>query len=154
MTDDERVRIRRKISELRAICDADDGTENRIARLELIAEFLQTFPITNWTSEAARARGKAYLMALDDIPPTAIAEAIVRWHRGESGPGYDYRWPPAPAELRKLLIERLRPVRETIAHLEAVLAALSLERAMDPRPIDPGPVSESSHVVRIDMRRT
>jgi hypothetical protein len=145
--------MRRKIAELRAAIEADDGTENRKARLGLVANLLLTFPITNGTSEAGRARAAAYLSALDDIPPGAIAEAIKRWHRGECGHGYDYHWAPAPAELRELSMERLRPVKETIAHLEAVLGALSLERAMDPAPIDPVVEAESGQVVRIRMRR-
>ena len=153
MTDEERFCIRRKIAELRAVCEADDGTENRMARLGLVANLLLAFPIPNGTSEAGRARAEAFLSALDDIPPWAIAEAIKRWHRGECGQGYNCCWAPAPAELRELSTERLRPAKETIAHLEAVLAALSLERAMDPAPIDPVVESESGRVVRIGMRR-
>jgi hypothetical protein len=145
LTDDERFCIRRKIVELRAACEADDGAENRMARLGLVADLLLAYPIPNATSEAGRARAKAYLSALDDIPPWAIAEAINRWHRGECGHGYNYRWAPAPAELRELSIERLRPAKETIACLGAVLGAMSLERAMDPAPIE--------SVVRIGMRR-
>jgi hypothetical protein len=137
LTDDERIRIRRKIAELRAACEADDGTENRKARLGLVADLLLAFPIPNGTSEAGRARATAHLVALDDIPLWAIAEAIRRWHRGECGHGYNYHWAPVPAELREVSKELLRPIRETIAHLEAVLSALSLERALDPAPIDP-----------------
>ena len=153
LTDEERFCIRRKIAELRAASEADDGTENRKARLGLVANLLLAFPITNGTSEAGRARAEAYLSALDDIPPWAIAQAIKRWHRGECGHGYDYRWAPAPAELRELSMERLRPVKEIIAHFEAVLGALSIERAMDPAPIDPVVESESGQVVPIRMRR-
>jgi hypothetical protein len=153
LTDEQRFCIRRKIAELRAACEADDGTENRKGRLGLIANLLLAFPITNGTSEAGRARAEAYLLALDDVPPWAIAEAIKRWHRGECGDGYNYRWAPAPAELRALSMERLLPAKETIAHLEAVLGALSLERAMDPSPIAPEVKSESGRVVRIGMRR-
>ena len=153
LTDEERFCIRRKIAELRAACEADDGTENRMARLGLVANLLLASPIPNGTSEAGRARAEAYLSALDDIPPWAIAKAINLWHRGECGHGYDYRWAPVPAELRKLSMEHLRPAKETIAHLEAVLGALSLERAMDPAPIDPVVKSESGRVVQIGMRR-
>jgi len=153
LTDEERFCIRRKIAELRAASEADDGTENRKARLGLVANLLLAFPITNGTSEAGRARAEAYLSALDDIPPWAITQAIKRWHRGECGHGYDYRWAPAPAELRELSMERLRPVKEIIAHFEAVLGALSIERAMDPAPIDPVVESESGQVVPIRMRR-
>lgn len=153
MTDEQRFCLRRKIAELRAASETDDGTENRKARLGLVANFLLAFPITNGTSEAGRARAEAYLLALDDIPPETIAEAIKRWHRGECGHGYNYRWAPAPAELREISMERLRPVTETIAHFEAVLGALSLERAMDPAPIDPVVELEGGQVVQMRMRR-
>ncbi|MET4297069.1 hypothetical protein ABIB06_007844 [Bradyrhizobium sp. LB8.2] len=154
MTDDQRLCIRRKIAELRAASEADNGTENRRARLALVGNLLLAYPIPNGTSEAGRARAEAYLVALEDVPPWAIAEAIKRWHRGECGQGYNYRWAPAPAELRQLSKERVRPARETIAHLEAVLAAISLERAMDPTPINPEVKSENGRVVEIGIRRT
>ena len=153
MTDDERSRIRLKIAEFRAVSEAGDGVENRKARLELVANFLLTFPTSNGTHEAGRARAEAYLLALDDLPPWAIAGAIKRWHRGEWGQGYDYRWAPAAAELRAHSRDELRPIKETIARLEAVLGALSLERAMDPSPIEPEFKSESDRVVHIGMRR-
>jgi hypothetical protein len=153
LTDDDRSCIRRKIAELRAASEADDGTENRRVRLGLVANLLLASAIPNATQEAGRARAEAYLLALDDIPPWAIAEAIKRWHRGECGHGYNYHWAPAAAELRSLAMEQLRPAKETMAHLEAVLGALSLERAMDPAPIDPVVKSESGRVVRIGMRR-
>lgn len=154
MTDDQRLCIRRKIAELRAASEADNGTENRRARLALVGNLLLAYPIANGTSEAGRARAEAHLVALDDVPPWAIAEAIKRWHRGECGQGYNYRYAPAPAELRQLSKERVRPGREAIAQLEAVLAAISLERAMDPTPIDPEVKSENGRVVQIGIRRT
>jgi len=88
-----------------------------------------------------------------NVPPKALAEAIRRWHRGECGPGYNYHWAPAPAELRQLSMDQLRPAKDTIAHLEAVLSAFSIERAMDPSPIAPEVKSESGGAVRIGMRR-
>lgn len=154
MTDDQRFCIRRKVAVLRAASEADNGTENRKARLALVGNLLLAYPIPNGTQEAGRARAEAYLVALEDIPPWAIAEAIKRWHRGECGQGYNYRWAPPPAELRQLSIERVRPAKEIIAHLEAVLGAISLERAMDPSPIKPEGKSESGRVVQIGIRRT
>lgn len=154
MTADQRLCIRQKIAELRAASEADNGTENRKARLALVGNLLLAYPIPNGTSEAGRARAEAYLVALEGVPPWAIAEAIRRWHRGECGQGYNYRWAPAPAELRQLSKERVRPASETIAHLESVLGAIALERAMDPTPIDPEAKSESGRVVQIGIRRT
>jgi hypothetical protein len=152
LTDDERFCIRRKIAELRAACESNDGTENRKARLGLVANLLLASPIPNGTSEAGRARAEAYLLALDDIPPGVIAEVIKRWHRRECGHGYNYDWAPAPGVLRELSLECLRPVNEAIAHFEAVLGALSLERAMNPMAIDPLVELESGQVVQMRMR--
>lgn len=92
-------------------------------------------------------------MALDDIPPWAIADAIKRWHRGECGEGYCYRWAPAPAELRKLSVEGLLPAQETISRLETVLGALSLDRARDPAPIDFMVQADGANVLPMKIRR-
>lgn len=153
LTDDERSCIRRKVAELRAASEADNGTENRKARLAIVGNLLLSYPIPNGTQEAGRARAEAYLVALEGIPPWAIAEAVKGWHRGEYGHGYDYRWAPAPAELRQLSVELVRPARETIAHLEEVLSAVSLERALDTSPIEPEVTSQSGRVVSMGKRR-
>jgi hypothetical protein len=150
---DERQRMSAKVSELHAVCEADDNAENRKSRLGLVANMLMGYPIAGGSEESGRARAMAYLAALDDVPPKALAEAIRRWHRGECGPGYNYHWAPAPAELRQLSMDQLRPAKDTIAHLEAVLSAFSIERAMDPSPIAPEVKSESGGAVRIGMRR-
>jgi hypothetical protein len=138
---------------LRAASEADNGTENRKARLAIIGSLLLSFPIPNDTQEAGRARAEAYLVALEGIPPWAIAEVVKRWHRGECGPGYNYRWAPAPAELRHLSVELVSPARETIAHFEEVLGAVSLKRAMDPSSIEPEVTSQSGRFVSIGKRR-
>jgi hypothetical protein len=151
---DERQRMSAKVSELHAVREADDNAENRKSRLGLVANMLMAYPIAGGSEESGRARAMAYLAALDDVPPKALAEAIRRWHRSECGPGYNYHWAPAPAELRQLSMDQLRPAKDTIAHLEAVLSALSIERAMDPSPIAPEVKSESGGAVRIGMRRT
>lgn len=153
LTDDERARIRGKITELRSVIESDDGAENRKSRLVLVANLLMAYPIANGTQEAGRARAEAYLSALDDVPPWAIAEAIKRWHRAECGSGFNYRWAPAPAELRQISLERIQPARTTITQLEAVLNAITLERAMDPTPIETRVVSTSGRLTVIDMKR-
>ncbi|MBR1286814.1 hypothetical protein JQ597_32640 [Bradyrhizobium sp. AUGA SZCCT0177] len=153
MTAEERLSIRRGVAELRAAIEPDDGPENRMARLQLITSLLLAYPITNAAPGAARAQGEAYLAALDDIPPKIVEEVIRRWHRGEYGPSHNYRWRPLPAEMRQLCQEHLRPGRETIARLNTLLNALSFERAMDPKPIDPVVESDSAHVVHVKTRR-
>ena len=107
------------------------------------------YPTANATEESGKARGGAYLAALDDIPPWAIADSVRRWHRGEGG-GKDanYRFAPAPAELRYAALQILQPAKQTIAHLEAVLTALTIERAMDPTPLETKPGSPQLKVIK------
>lgn len=137
LTDEDRARITAMVGKLRGIADADDGQDNQKARIALLAKMLMAYPVaSNASEEAGKARVNAYLAALDDVPPWAIADAIRRWHRGEGG-GSDanYRFAPAPAELRYAVMQILQPAKQTIAHLEAVLDAMTIDRAMDPTPV-------------------
>ena len=140
LTADQRLRIASHVTALRNHATADDSQENRKARLGLLASMLMAYPTGNATEETGKARASAYLSALDDLPPWSIAEAVRRWHRGEGG-GKDanYRFAPAPAELRHAALQILQPAKQTIAHLEAVLDALTIERAMDPTPLETKP---------------
>lgn len=140
MTADERARIGRKVDDLRQVAEADDSPNNRKSRLGVVASMLMAYPMAGGSEEAGKARAAAYLAALDDVPPWALAEAIRRWHRGEGGGnGANYRFAPAPAELRFAAMQILQPAKQTIAHLETVLNALTIERAMDPTPIEATP---------------
>ena len=136
MTADQRLRIEAKVRDLRMVCEADDSQANQKARLGLLATMLMAYPMAGGSEESGKARANAYLVALDDLPPWAIADAIRKWHRGEGG-GKDcnYRFAPAPAELRFAVMQILQPAKQTIAHLESVLSALTVERAMDPTPV-------------------
>lgn len=136
LTADERLRIEAKVRDLRMVTESDDGQDNQKARLALVANMLMAYP-TGGSEESGRARATAYLAALDDVPPWAIADAIRRWHRGEGG-GRDanHRFAPAPAELRYSAMQILQPGKQTVTHLQNLLGALTLERAMDPTPIE------------------
>lgn len=137
LSTDERARISGRVAELQGICESDDGTENRKVRLGLIGSMLMAYPTSGGSEEAGRARAGAYLVALDDVPPWAIAEAVRRWHRGEGGfSGSNYRFAPAPAELRFAAMHILQPAKQAISHLNSILSALTIERAMDPAPIE------------------
>lgn len=110
--------------------------ETKEATLGLISKMLLAYPMAGSSAEAGMARGEAYLAALDDVPPWAIAEAIRKWHRGEGG-GRDsnYRFAPAPAELRFSVMQILQPAKQALVHLESLLNALTIERAMNPMPL-------------------
>lgn len=137
LTAEQRAKIAAKVDELRTVSEADDAPENRKSRLGLVANMLMAYPMSGGSEESGRARATAYLSAIDDVPPWAVSEAIRHWHRGEGG-GRDanYRFAPAPAELRYAAMQLLQPARQTISHLEGVLNALTIERAMDPDPIE------------------
>ena len=136
LTAEQRARITARATELRAIAEADDSPENRKSRLALVASMLMAYPMAGASEEAGKARAQAYLIALDDVPPWAVAEAIKLWHRGQFQGEHNYRFAPAPAELRDGAMHLLQPAKQAIAHLEQLLGALSLTEAMDPNPIE------------------
>lgn len=154
MTADERHRIEAKVLELELICQSDDGKENQKARLGLIGSLLMAYPVAAGSEESGKARAMAYLVALDDVPPWAVSEAIRKWHRRECGEKQNYSFAPAPAELRLVCMTILDPARLAIGHLKAVLNAMTLERAMDPKPIqEPEVKSADGKVYKIGIRR-
>lgn len=133
MTDSDRALAVRLLSDLRAQCTS--GPERQTDRFGLIAKMLMTYPTPNATEQTGAARGDAYLEALDDIPPAVLADGMRRWNRGEAG-DHDYRWAPAPAVLRAVCVKITEPLTEAIRDLEGLLGALTVDRAMDPRPIE------------------
>jgi hypothetical protein len=88
LTADVRARIGARLAEMRAVAEADDGQENRKSRLALIASMLMAYPMAGGSEETGKARAQAYLAALDDVPPWAIADAIKRW-RGRAQRQHD-----------------------------------------------------------------
>jgi hypothetical protein len=103
---------------------------------------LLAFPAAGSSSEAAaQARSDVYDDALSDIPPWALNAAIKRWSRGEVpadlGLGaLNYSFAPAPAVLRKVAKYELSPFEAQANKLRRLLAAVPVERAMDPAPIE------------------
>lgn len=139
LTDEQRANIAGMLSRLRSMATTEPSREQREATLGLIGKMLMAYPMAGSTAEAGAARGEAYLVALDDVPPWVTAEAIKRWHKGQFSGEHNYRFAPAPAELREGCMALLQGAKQTIAHLEDVLSALTLEQAMDPTPINISP---------------
>ena len=133
LTDSERARANELLAELRAQAVAGPATD--ADRFGLISKMLLTYPIAHASAESGKARGEAYREALSDIPPAVLAKAIRQWNRGEAG-DHDYRWAPAPAVLRGICVKITVPLHDAICDLEALLGAVTIERAMDPRPIE------------------
>ena len=120
---------------------------------------LLAMPVGGSLSEAAaEARADMFDDALSDIPPWAIEAAIKRWGRGDVPDlkmgTLNFAFAPAPAILRKICKIQLQPFEDQALKLTRVLEAISLERAMDPSPIEPGVKLEGGRVVRIGMVRT
>lgn len=130
LTDQERREAMRELERLRQVTTSDDSTLTRRERLGLIAKMLLAYPVANASKESGQARAEAYLDALDDVPPWALAAAVRRWNRGAAGEEHDYRWPPAPAVLRKIAVAELEELRPIVLHLEQLLAAMSPEEAI------------------------
>lgn len=134
LSTEDRARAEALLVDLEASTTA--GDDARRAQFGLISKMLLTYPVANASAETGKARGAAYLEALDDIPPHVLSEAVKRWNRGEAGQEHDYRWAPAPAVLRRVCLRVLEPTHDAIADLKKLLGAVSIERAMDPTPIE------------------
>jgi hypothetical protein len=148
LTAQQRATIAGKVAMLRSIAESDDSTESQKSRLAIIANMLLVYPIPGASEESGRARAQAYLIATADVPPWAVAEAVNRWHQGKCGPDHNYRFAPAPAELREACMAILQPAKQMIRHLQDVLDAMTLERAMDPAPIESAPTRPRLQVMR------
>ncbi len=87
-----------------------------------VTKLLLALPSQKTTEEGAEAKGEAYMAALDVVPSWAVAAAIRKWYRGESGK-QDYNWAPAPAILRHVSMLETLPFHERIKLLERLLGA-------------------------------
>lgn len=129
LTDEQRRQATTLRNEIQAILDSADIPEATKARLAILAKMLMAFPTANATFDAARARGEAYLDALDDIPPWALQDAVRQWNRGEGEGNHDFA--PSPARLREICLGILAPYGAALAHLDDLLNVWTIEDAMD-----------------------
>jgi hypothetical protein len=72
---------------------------------------------------AGKAKGEAYMAAVDDVPYWATEEAVRLWYRGECGAQHNYTWPPAPAVFRAIARQPECKLRSTATRLEQLLIA-------------------------------
>src|SRR3569833_12554 len=153
LTEEEREQSTSLLKEIRAVIEGTnlDSIASSKAKLSLVTKMAMGSPMAaNSTEEQSSARRDLYLDALDDVPPWSIAKAIKRWNKGEcEGIGLgvmNYNFPPSPAVLRKLCKLELSPLEVQVAKLKRILAAVPIERAMDPAPM-------KAEVLRIDGQR-
>jgi hypothetical protein len=105
----ERDALSRHAAELEACARpkaADDATAEETV-LVIVTKLMLALPSPKQNEASAEARGEAYMAALDDLPPWAVAAAARRWYRGDAGKNergelYDCHWCPAPADLRAI----------------------------------------------------
>jgi hypothetical protein len=129
----ERSEIQRTIDEFTELCNhmPQRNPQFEGVTLIVITKMMLALPSSQQNEAGAEATGEAFQAALDDLPTWAVAAAMRKWYRGECGLNergepYDYRWRPAPAELRRIaFIERY-----------AVLGRIrTLQRLLDAEPL-------------------
>lgn len=131
------------LAELRAVIDGTnlDAKTCSKARFALVAKLIANSPMAaSAAPEAGLARQEMYLEALDDMPPWSISNALKRWNKGECadvGMGqFNYNFAPAPPILRALCKAEIKPLENQASKLKRLLSAVSIDRAMDPAPIE------------------
>ncbi len=126
----ERAEVERHIQALDDLLDQTPymDPQREGETLVLLTKMMLALPATTQNEAGVQASGEAYQVALEDVPTWAVAAALRRWYRGECGEDergrpYDYRWRPAPADLRRIaLVEKWR-VAARGATLRKLLAA-------------------------------
>jgi hypothetical protein len=144
LTVQDRTEITALLGQYEAIITGSNLTVNERAkaRLSLLTKMLLGMPVAGSTTEAAaEARADMYDEALNDIAPWAINAAIKRWARGTvpttlNVGTYNYNFAPAPAVLRAICKFELMIFEAHAKKLKRLLQAVSIERAMDPAPIE------------------
>lgn len=126
----QRKALERHEMQLRQLCERtpanDAGAERDV--FGVVMKMMLIFPAATQNDISAEARGEAYLIALQDVPPWAVSSAFRRWCRGECGTNsngeqYDYRWCPAPAEFRRISRTELYKVKGRLDQARYLLAA-------------------------------
>ena len=94
----------------------------------MVTKLMLALPSHQQNQLGAEASGEAFMAALEDIPTWAVAAGAHRWYRGDCGKNeldqpYDYRWRPAPADLRKIALTEKFRVYRRVTILRRLLAA-------------------------------
>jgi hypothetical protein len=126
----ERAEIERHVTALQALCEQTPqaNAAYEAATLVVVTKLMLALPSTQQNELGAEASGEAFMAALEDIPIWAVAAAARRWYRGdcgknEHGQPYDYRWRPAPADLRRIALTEKYRVYGRVTTLRRLLAA-------------------------------
>jgi hypothetical protein len=146
LTAQQRIEIEDRISALQNLTTGGHLAPEQCskARLSLLTNLLLGYPAVGGSGDkAASARAGFYLDAVGDVAPWALDAAIKRWVRGDvENSNVDFA--PSPGTLHRLCIAETRPFDEQVIQLRRLLSAVSLERAMDPAPIEPAPIQNAN----------
>jgi hypothetical protein len=87
-----------------------------------VTEMLFGFTVQALGEKGVAARARSYMVALDDLPAWATAEACRRWLRAEAGE-HNYSFPPTPPVLREIAERCALPVQRQVDQLRRLLDA-------------------------------
>jgi hypothetical protein len=139
MTIAERTDLQDRMQALEQVISSGNLDQDQCskARLSLVTKLLLAYPVAGGSSEAAAtARIDMYSEAVADIAPWALDAAIKRWARGDvAAANTDFA--PGPGTLRRICESEVQPFRDQVTKIRRLLSAVSIERAMDPAPIEP-----------------
>jgi hypothetical protein len=134
----EREAVEQHVIALDRLCE---DTPQRSARaqkamLVILTQLMWVSPSTTQNELSAEARGAGFMMALDDITVWAVQAAVRNWCRGNCGTDtrgrpYDYRWCPAPAELRRIAFIEMWRIQSRAADLRRLLRAVPRKEYLD-----------------------
>jgi hypothetical protein len=135
LTANQRTYLQGRLNDLARLTTGENPSASK-ERLSLLTKLLLGFPTAGSGGEkAAEARASFYLDAVDDVAPWAIDAAIKRWVRGDvENSNVDFA--PSPGALRRLCEVETEPFKQQIRQIERLLAAVSIDRAMDPKPLE------------------
>lgn len=111
------------------------GQAQTEARAVVLAKMILRAGGAALTDQIAEARAEGYHDSVGDKPAWAVAEAVRRWNRGACG-DQNYSFVPSPAVLLEVVEGILAPYRARLLRVETVLRAVTIEQALDPKPLD------------------
>lgn len=115
------------------------GVRPHDARMAIATQLILWTAKTNETVTSTNAKLDAYEAGLYGVPAWAVAKAVLRWQRAEVPTAIDaapnYNWLPPPQTIKRLAEHELAYARSALSVAERVAAAVTHERAMDPKPL-------------------
>lgn len=100
----------------------------------IFTQMLVSFPAQAVSMDAAKAKGRAYFIALEGLPKWAIQAACRNWLQGKAGPIKDpnFAYAPSAPQLRIIADDLMLPVRRHLYDLKRLLAAKVAEPRVSP----------------------